>query len=296
MPVNTKSNLIYFSIAIFSIFLFGACKQDGRSSNAKSIDIGEFKAEMIHDEAGPTPAENQFVHFHLDMYDGDNKYIQSSHTEDFMPVVRLIPRADIDKAKNPMMELLYELSVGDTASIYIPLDSIPNPTEEMKLTDAIIYKVTPKLIQNEDEYKIYVQQKVDDAIANAEEKVFAYLDGKVEGDFREYGTGLKVTVLEEGDGEIPTRGQTVVANYSGYTRDRNNFDNSFKTGRPFTFPLGMMRVIQGWDTGFGKLKVGSKAILDIPPQLGYGEAGSPPNIKGNSDLIFYVELLNVLDN
>jgi len=44
------------------------------------------------------------------------------------------------------------------------------------------------------------------------------------------------------------------------------------------------------------LNPGSKAYLFIPSELGYGEMGSPPKIKPNSELVFYVELVEAIDN
>ena len=71
------------------------------------------------------------------------------------------------------------------------------------------------------------------------------------------------------------------------------FDNSLSRGMPFSFALGRGMVIPGWDEGIALLKEGGKAFLFVPPALGYGEAGSPPVIPANSELIFYVELEKV---
>ena len=44
----------------------------------------------------------------------------------------------------------------------------------------------------------------------------------------------------------------------------------------------------------GLLKVGGKAILTIPPELGYGSAGAGNVIPPNATPVFEVELLDVL--
>jgi FKBP-type peptidyl-prolyl cis-trans isomerase len=41
------------------------------------------------------------------------------------------------------------------------------------------------------------------------------------------------------------------------------------------------------------MSLGEKAVLNIPPDYGYGERGFPPVIPANSDLIFEVELLKI---
>jgi FKBP-type peptidyl-prolyl cis-trans isomerase len=68
------------------------------------------------------------------------------------------------------------------------------------------------------------------------------------------------------------------------------FDNSFQRGQTFPFTLGQNQVIKGWDEGIALLNKGAKAFLFIPGALGYGEAGSPPVIPANAELVFYVEL------
>lgn len=51
-------------------------------------------------------------------------------------------------------------------------------------------------------------------------------------------------------------------------------------------------MIKGWDEGIKSMKKGEKAIFTIPPELAYGDLGSPPAIPPNSILQFDVELLS----
>ncbi len=105
-------------------------------------------------------------------------------------------------------------------------------------------------------------------------------------------SGLGVKMVREGDGALPEKGKTVVVHYTGYLKDGSKFDSSVDRGTPFEFPLGAGRVIKGWDEGIAMLKVGSKAMLKIPPDLGYGSR-SAGKIPPNSTLYFEVELLEV---
>ena len=105
-------------------------------------------------------------------------------------------------------------------------------------------------------------------------------------------TELKVTKIKEGDGVQPAHGQTIKVHYTGTLEDGTQFDSSRDRNQPFEFPLGQGRVIQGWDKAFATMKVGDRATITIPAELGYGSRNMG-TIPPNSTLIFDVELLEV---
>jgi len=110
-------------------------------------------------------------------------------------------------------------------------------------------------------------------------------------------SGLEYEDTKVGTGESPKSGQTCVMHYTGWLwvngAKGQKFDSSLDRGRPFEFPLGMGRVIKGWDEGVATMKVGGKRTLLIPPQLGYGSRGAGGVIPPNATLVFEVELLGV---
>lgn len=53
-------------------------------------------------------------------------------------------------------------------------------------------------------------------------------------------------------------------------------------------------VIKGWDKGIAGMRVGQRRILTIPPKLGYGKRGSPPEIPGDATLVFDVTLKEIM--
>ncbi|RZL00051.1 MAG: FKBP-type peptidyl-prolyl cis-trans isomerase, partial [Pedobacter sp.] len=90
------------------------------------------------------------------------------------------------------------------------------------------------------------------------------------------------------------KGALLVVQYEGFLEDGTKFDSSFDHGRPFQFVIGSRRVIQGWDQGIVGMKVGGKRKLFVPAHLAYGDRQVGPIIKPNSNLIFEIELLEVL--
>ena len=106
-------------------------------------------------------------------------------------------------------------------------------------------------------------------------------------------SGLEYEDIREGDGASPTHGQTAVVHYVGTLTNGTKFDSSRDRGNPFEFPLGMGRVIKGWDEGVATMKVGGLRKLTIPPDLGYGARGAGGVIPPNATLVFEVELISV---
>ena len=110
-------------------------------------------------------------------------------------------------------------------------------------------------------------------------------------------SGLQYVDLKVGTGAQPKVGQTIVVNCTGRLIDStifwSTFDPQFGPVQPLESPIGVHRLIAGWDEGMLTMKVGGKRKLIIPSNLGYGSAGRPPSIPPNSTLVFEIELLGV---
>ena len=113
-------------------------------------------------------------------------------------------------------------------------------------------------------------------------------------------SGLRYIDIAEGSGDSPQTGQTVLVHYTGWLQaDGEKFDSSLDSGQPLAFPLGVGRVIPGWDEGVATMKEGGSRRLIIPPELAYGERGYTDPLTGqviippNATLIFDVELVGI---
>lgn len=103
-------------------------------------------------------------------------------------------------------------------------------------------------------------------------------------------SGLGYKMIVEGSGPKPEAGVPVKVHYTGYLEDGTEFDSSYKRNAPFSFTLGQGQVIKGWDEGVALLNKGSKAILRIPADLGYGAMQRGP-IPANATLYFVIEVI-----
>jgi cyclophilin family peptidyl-prolyl cis-trans isomerase len=122
-------------------------------------------------------------------------------------------------------------------------------------------------------------------------------------------TGLKYKITQKGSGKKPANGASMYIHYAGFLEDGTLFDSSiesvsktfgkFDQGRadakqytPIPFQAGRKDgMIPGFVEGLEKMSFGDKAVLFIPSNLGYGEAGAGGVIPPNANIIFEVELL-----
>jgi peptidylprolyl isomerase len=105
-------------------------------------------------------------------------------------------------------------------------------------------------------------------------------------------TSLVAQVLIKGDGPVITAGQTVLMQYTGMIWASGKvFDSSWASGA-VEFPVGVGQVIPGFDEGLVGQTIGSRVLLVIPPDKGYGTDGNQQaGIAGTDTLIFIVDLL-----
>ncbi|MFE2052855.1 FKBP-type peptidyl-prolyl cis-trans isomerase [Streptomyces sp. NPDC059459] len=95
----------------------------------------------------------------------------------------------------------------------------------------------------------------------------------------------------EGDGPEVGAQDSVLVQYKGVVWDSGKeFDSTYARKQLTSFSL--QQVVKGWSQGLTGKKVGSRVLIVIPPDLGYGD--NPPQgsgIEKDSTLVFSVDIL-----
>ncbi|WP_420112556.1 FKBP-type peptidyl-prolyl cis-trans isomerase [Pseudactinotalea sp.] len=108
--------------------------------------------------------------------------------------------------------------------------------------------------------------------------------------------GLQVEVLSEGDGREVVSGAAVLANYAGFVWGSDEpFDSSYDRGSPSLFSLE--QVVAGWSQGIPGSTAGSRLLISIPPDLGYGPQGGneAAGIGPTDTIVFVVDVVDTYD-
>lgn len=280
-----------------------------KKEEAKPVDEGytmspngmEYK--IIKDAPGDVkPKVGDFISAHLVSMLGDSVLFSTRQVLNNAPAEVQVMSQPV---KGDVLEGFMYMTVGDSAIFRFSVDSLlkmpgVQPASWMKAgigQKICYYTVLVGVKSAEDKQKEMaaaqeMQKGIDDKLIQDHLAKNSIKATKTE-------SGLYYSVKKMGTGAVASKGDTVVVNYTGINLDGRKFDSNVDSafghpGVPFEFPLGMNRVIRGWDEGFGVLKKGTKATLYIPSGLAYG-ANSPDEsrIPKNAILIFDVELVNV---
>ncbi|MFM9367814.1 FKBP-type peptidyl-prolyl cis-trans isomerase [Streptomyces sp. Da 82-17] len=93
----------------------------------------------------------------------------------------------------------------------------------------------------------------------------------------------------EGDGAELKASDTVLVQYKGVLWEGGKeFDSTYKRKQLAQFPLA--QVVKGWSQGLTGKKIGSRVLIVVPPDLGYGDK-EQQGIPANSTLVFTVDII-----
>ncbi len=256
------------NIVLALAFLFAACQQDKTITTESGLQY-----EITKKGTGEQPQAGDKVTVHYTGFLTDSAKTKfDSSVDRGQPFTFKLGKGQVIKGWDEGVALL---SVGDNATFTIPSDlaygergagGVIPPNADLIFEVELISFETPKPIVAFD-----VAGK--DTITTE--------------------SGLKYIIIKKGEGVSPYASQFVSVDYTGYLADGTIFDSSIDRGEPIVFPVGVGKVITGWDEGIMLLNTGAKARLIIPSDLGYGEQGAGGIIPPNATLVFDVELLEI---
>lgn len=104
---------------------------------------------------------------------------------------------------------------------------------------------------------------------------------------------LRKAVLVQGEGAVVEKGSAIAVSYLGQVfGGEKPFDENFSSGKPTSFGIGSGQVIKAWDEALVGARVGTRMVIEVPPDLGYGEEGNPDaGIKATDTLVFVIDIL-----
>lgn len=130
----------------------------------------------------------------------------------------------------------------------------------------------------EDEYRVYLLAEIRKTYPNAQQTA----------------SGLVYVINKEGNGEKAAKGDQVSTHYNGTFLNGVKFDSSYDRNQPLDFTHNVGQMIAGYDEAVSLLSKGGNGLFVIPYYKAYGAAGRPGAIPPYSDLVFQIELLNVI--
>lgn len=277
---------IFLFAALGLLLLASACNKPKEQRTTSG-----FRYIIYEDKDGNTPEPGDIVFFHATVRKNgsDSVYYDTRTSGEDTPSLQ-IPTEEIPgQPASPVVDLIRLLSVGDSARVIYELDTLPQKPMGFEDAKELYYDIVVLEIKKTSDLKAE-----EDRVATlVNEFAKTVSEGKQPEGMKSTTSGLQYVILKQGDGASADPGKDVKVHYYGALPDGTLFDTSLSRGTPLPFQLGDPGLIPGWTEGVDLLNQGGSAILYIPSELGYGEAGAPPVIPGNSKLVFYIEVVSV---
>ena len=277
-----------------SVVMLAASMLVGCNKNKIEVKEGVKIQFHSHDDKARKLKDGDIVSFLIKIKTGSDSLLQEQ-VDASKPARDMIAAAGQDGYKGSLRDGLRLLSLGDSATIYVPVDSIGKSGQQLPpfLKKGTDIKYTVKILKVQTKAEFDKDMAVEQAKvkASAETRkaqlpqLMADYVKKSGMTFKTTASGLQYAVKTEGTGDSPKNGDVCKCNYVGKFLDGKIFDQN----KNMDMPIGGM--IPGFNEALMMMKKGGKATFLIPPAIGYGEQGQGP-IPGNSPLVFEVELLD----
>ncbi len=301
-----------FYLATAAIVLLAGCTRPFKKIK------GGMEYKIISDEKGKKIQNGNFFELQINQeYKGSNKDTVLMSSKDFPN--QIVP---LDSAAIPpeYYKIFAQARKGDSIVVKQLTDSLMKQSQGqtppfMKKGAHIFatYKIINVYETREGADSAY---KIQQEMAKAKDSIKAQgqikLDDKAITDYLTKNkittvkapAGTYVQILIPGEGDAIDTSKVLKLHYTGKTLDEGKtFDSNVdpKFGHTDLLPVYMnaqpgsrRAVIKGFTDGLSMLKKGAKANLYIPSALGYGGRGSGADIKPNANLLFEIEVVDVM--
>ena len=246
-----------------------------------------IETKVIKEGNGPAIVGKQYVRFDYSIVNGStNKSLGQSTYDSAKGEAQFL-------ATGTTVDICHGLTgvkEGSRVAILVPAGmATTSDTDQIKATDSVLFVI--------DVHKVYLQTTSNNVRATDSGMptvVFAP-DGTpgVTMPKTAAPSELKLNTLVDGSGAPIALGDTVTLNYSGFLWESGDvFDSSWTNGKPEQFQITQGGLIEGFVKALVGAKLGSKLVVVIPPDLGYGAEGNN-TIPGNATLVFVIEVLGI---
>ena len=244
-----------------------------------------------HDDSAAKLKEGDIITFDLVIKNAADSTIKDSRKEG-KPLQDLVPPAAAAGAfKGSFENGLRLLSVGDSATIFVPVDSLFKDANQqvppfLKRGTDVRFIVKIKKAQSRADFEKDMSKLAAEQTGKDVKLIEAFVAGSGK-KFIKTSTGLYASISNPGAGEGPQMGESWEVNYIGTFLDGKEFDKGAGVAMP---PVGQL--VPGFNEALMLLKKGGKGTFVIPSALGYGAQGAAPRIPSNAILVFELEVLS----
>lgn len=283
------------SAGITGIEVTGAVGEPPEVAIDGPLELDETTADVLETGDGNEVVEGEEALLHLYVANGTTGEKALATYDQGVP-------AKFRMSEQELFRSVVDATVGQTVGSRIvvaavPADAFPQGAPQFGLgpEDNVVFVVDVISVEPADALEGPEGEPVD---VPADLPTVTETGGEVTGiDFsaapKEPSKELQVVTLIEGDGPPARDDSLVTFDYLGQVYGTEKvFDESYSS-EPRTFPVGIGGLIKAWDEGIVDAKRGTRLMIIAPPDVAYGEQGSPPDIPGNATLTFVIDILGV---
>jgi len=260
----------------------------------------DYKPEFTYTKSGfryklfpfgntTTIDQGDLVYFEMQVMHQDS-LIEDSRLHFIRPEI-VIPGKAEDMSGTAVVEGLTMMHAGDSLIVYEPVEQVNDLPEVMKNWKEVNYrlKVVEVIKQSDLEN---VKRRESQVATLIQQDLQKYKNQQFERIIQTQ-SGLTILIHQDGEGEKFVEGDVArILFYAIETKEGKYFDGTFDTGVPFKLVVGSQRIIEGLGEAVSLLRRGAKVSAYIPSKLAYGSTGVFEKLEPDTDLLFYIEILN----